>query len=117
MNVRRIVTILGLVLSACSENDDVPAPLIASVTPSHATPGTTVTIGGSNFCQQPETSDDPLACLHSGEVVFGVTTGTVNLYTDDSITAEVPSAMGSVELVVTSNGRSSNELDFVIDAR
>jgi len=47
-----VIALLALVGGACAQNDDVPSPLI-SVTPSRAAAGVSVTIGGSNFCQQP----------------------------------------------------------------
>jgi hypothetical protein len=102
-------------LAACSQSDDVPAPLISSVTPAHAAPGTSVMVLGSEFCQQPEVSDDPLACLHVGQVLFGVTTGSVSLYTDTAITVDVPGATGALQVFVTSAGRTSNGFDFAID--
>jgi hypothetical protein len=112
--VKRASLVLALV-SGCSANDDVPSPQVAAVTPNHAVPGTTVIVTGSYFCQQPGTTEDPLACEHPGSVMFGTTNGTSTQYTDTSITVEVPGGAGRVDVVVISSGRASNGVQFMFD--
>lgn len=109
----RVLLLLSLV--ACSANDDVPAPRLASVTPDHAAPGTSVTLEGEYFCQQPVESEDPLACAHIGTVSFGTLGTATTTYSDMQILAEVPNGAGMVRLTVTSAGRVSNSIDFTIE--
>jgi hypothetical protein len=104
-----------VLVGACSQSDDVPAPHIASVNPAHGVAGSTVTVSGSDFCQQPVTTDDPLACANVGVVSFGVAPTNTVEYADDSISVEVPNGTGTVQVVVSSNGRSSNGVDFTFD--
>jgi hypothetical protein len=106
--------LLAAIAFSCSANDDIPAPLISSVTPNHAPPGATVTVSGSYFCQQP-TTEDPLACANMGVVEFGVTSATTSQYTDTAIMVEVPNALGNVDITVNTGGRVSNTADFTID--
>ena len=106
---------IALFVVGCSANDDVPSPQVAAVTPSHALSGSSVIVTGSYFCQQPGTTEDPLACEHVGTVLFGTTNGTSTQYTDTSITVEVPGGAGTVQLVVSSGGRSSNGVQFMFD--
>ena len=110
-----LIAYLILSGAACSANDDVPSPQISAVTPNHATAGTTVLVSGSNFCQQPEHTEDPLACENMGTVVFGVVSAAGIQYTDTSIMADVPGGSGLVQVVVSSAGRSSNTIDFMIE--
>lgn len=113
------LTFLIVALGACSANDDVPAPLLSSVTPNHGVVGTSVMIAGSYFCGQPtiDSEDvDPLACDLTGFVQFGSSNGTTLQYTDDSITAEVPdSSRGRTRMIVSVGGRTSNAITFVIE--
>lgn len=115
----RIRLALAVLLSACSANDDVPAPVLASVTPDHAGVGASVMLAGSFLCQQPEGSGDevdPLACAHTGSVMFGVEPAIVTQYTDSSATAQVPDMpAGSVEIGIATGGRTTNTIDFTID--
>jgi hypothetical protein len=115
-----MATAIGwLVLSACSANDDVPAPSIGAVQPDRAVPGATVMVSGSYLCQDPrvEGSDpDPLACGHMGAVMFDTTPGVMSAYTDTSVLVEVPAlAPGTLGVSVSVAGRSSNRVDFVIE--
>jgi hypothetical protein len=106
-----------LVAAACSANDDVPAPVLASVTPDHAGVGAIVMLAGSYLCQQPQGSDlDPLACAHTGQVTFGVVPSIVTQYTDTSVTTQVPDLpAGDVEVGVATGGRTTNTIDFTVD--
>lgn len=116
--MRAAIALAVLMLAACSANDDVPAPAVASITPDHAAPGTAVVIAGSYFCQQPaDGSDvDPLACKTMGTVQFGTDQVEPQQYTDTSITVDVPQASaGAVSVRVTVAGRASNGVDFTID--
>ena len=100
----------------CTQGDDVPAPAIASITPDHATPGASVMIAGSAFCQQPESSEDPLACENMGVVEFGQVPATIAMYTDTLIVAEVPSLPpGVVAVAIAVAGRRSNHADLTVE--
>lgn len=108
----------GSVGTGCSANDDIPAPLISTVMPSHAGPGTPVMISGDYLCQQPEGDElDPLACANTGTVTFGSLPANITMYTEHELSAEVPSlAPGSVRITVSVAGRRSNQLEFLVDA-
>jgi hypothetical protein len=104
-----------IVVAACSANDDIPAPVIASVTPSHAIPGVQVVIDGSYFCQQPE-SADPLACKQSGVVLFGSEPSSLEQYQDTTISVDVPALTpGPTTVYVSAGGKMSNGADFSVD--
>jgi len=119
MLVRPLNLIGWLALSACSANDDVPAPSISGMQPDHGMPGITVTVSGSSLCQQPRVdgSDmDPLACMHIGTVTFGTVPGVVVAYTDTMATVEVPAlASGTFDVGVSVAGRNSNRIRFVVE--
>ncbi|HEY3801616.1 MAG TPA: IPT/TIG domain-containing protein [Kofleriaceae bacterium] len=112
-----IALVLVFELAACTANDDIPAPVLASVTPAQAGVGAVVMVSGSYLCQQPEGSDtDPLACAHTGSVSFGVVPANVTQYTDSSITCQVPDvAQGPTQISVATGGRTSNGIDFTIE--
>lgn len=103
-----------ILLAACSANDDIPAPQLSAVTPDQATAGTVVVVTGSYFCQQPGTTEDPLACDNVGTVLFGTASGNVAQYADTSIMVEVPGGTGPVQVTVAVAGRTSNGVDFTI---
>jgi hypothetical protein len=111
------LVMLSFVLG-CTAGDDLPAPMISSITPDHASPGVSVTIEGDYLCQQQETGEeDPLACAITGTVAFGQTPGTVGLYTEHEIAVEVPGLEPtSYPVSVSVGGRRSNALTFVVDA-
>ncbi|HEX3766007.1 MAG TPA: IPT/TIG domain-containing protein [Kofleriaceae bacterium] len=117
--MRTLPLIAWLGLSACSANDDVPAPAIGAVQPDRAAPGVSVTVSGSSLCQEPRTdgSDgDPLACDHVGTVLFDTAPGVATSYTDTAVIVEVPSLPpGPVDLSISVAGRSSNHLSFTVD--
>jgi hypothetical protein len=119
MFVRSLPWIAWLALSACSANDDVPAPSISGVQPDHGVPGITVMMSGSYLCQQPRAdgSDlDPLACMHIGSVTFGTVPGVVVSYTDTMVTVEVPALpSGAVDVAVSVAGRNSNRIRFQVE--
>jgi IPT/TIG domain-containing protein len=119
MFVRPLNLIGWLVLSACSGNDDVPAPSISGVQPDHGMPGITVMVSGSYLCQQPHAdgSDvDPLACAHIGTVTFGTAPGVAVSYTDTVATVEVPALPpGAVDVAVSVAGRNSNRISFLVE--
>jgi hypothetical protein len=59
---------------------------------------------------------DPLACAHTGQVIFDSVPATVGPYTDVSIVAEVPDlGRGEVVVHVTVAGRTSNGVTFVVE--
>ena len=116
----RALNVAGwLALSACSTNDDVPAPAISGVQPDHGMPGITVTVSGSDLCQQPRAdgSDvDPLACDHLGTVTFGAAPGGVLSYTDTMAIVAVPALTpGTIDVGVSVAGRNSNRISFVVE--
>ncbi|HEY4180995.1 MAG TPA: IPT/TIG domain-containing protein [Kofleriaceae bacterium] len=107
-------------LAACTANDDMPAPRLSSIVPSHAAPGTSVTVFGDHLCQQPDMAgsddQDPLACANTGLVDFDRVPGSVESYTDTSVAAVVPDLpAGKVDVVVAVLGRSSNGVELVIE--
>jgi uncharacterized protein (TIGR03437 family) len=100
---------------ACGAGADIPPPAIGAITPNSATPGTLVTIAGDHFCHQPDTGEDqdPLACANVGTVAFGATSAAVAMYTEMTISAEVPSLpAGNVDVSVTVAGQRSNRVAF-----
>jgi hypothetical protein len=117
--MRALVLIAWIAGSACSANDDVPAPTISAVQPDHAAPGATVTVSGSSLCQSPRTSGsdvDPLACDHLGTVMFDTTPGVATSYTDTTAVVEVPSLPpGPLDVAISVAGRSSNGIHFIVD--
>lgn len=111
--------VLIVLAASCTANDDVPAPMISTVNPDHAQSGVAVTIIGDYFCQQPDKGGevDPLACANVGSVNFGSTPASVGMYTEQMITAEVPSlGPGRASVTVAVAGRRSNSVTFVVDS-
>jgi hypothetical protein len=119
MFVRPLNLIGWLALSACSANDDVPAPSISGMQPDHGMPGITATVSGSYLCQQPQADGgdvDPLACIHIGTVMFGTTPGVVLSYTDTMATVQVPALTpGAIDVGVLVAGRNSNRISFLVE--
>lgn len=104
-----------LAMLGCSANDDIPAPLIASLNPNHGPPGAVIMINGSYFCQQPMVGEDPV-CDAVGTVNFGASPGIVSAYTDTSIMVEVPDGVsGQVPVSVTAAGKTSNSVTFTAE--
>lgn len=113
-NLRRLV-VAGM-LAGCSANDDVPAPLISTVVPNHATPGAVVAVSGSYFCQKPNTGSEDPTCSVVGTVRFGQSPGTPTTWSDTAIMVEVPQGVaGPAEVSVTAAGRTSNVVAFTAD--
>jgi hypothetical protein len=106
--------VVVVTLAGCSANDDLPAPQIASITPGHGAPASVVVINGAYFCHQPA-NEDPLACANMGVVAFGASAGVPSQYSDNTIMAEVPNGVGTVEVVVTVAAETSNAVAFTID--
>jgi hypothetical protein len=109
---------LATLLIGCTAGDDLPAPLISTVTPTHGQPGSSIELRGDYLCQQQELEEaDPLACENVGTVVFDQTTSTPGSYTEHEVTAEVPGLEpGSHRIIVQVAGRHSNALSFTIDS-
>lgn len=106
---------LLVLASGCSASDDVPAPLVSSVTPDHAPPGAVVRVIGDYFCQEPEPLEDP-GCAVAGVVQFGTIPGGSAAWTDTEIMVEVPQGLaGPVPLRVVVGGRSSRSITFTGD--
>lgn len=107
---------LFLLVAACSANDDIPAPQVASVTPDRAPAGAVVLVNGSYFCQRGDTMDEEPMCQTTGEVNFGASPGTISTWSDTAVMVEVPSGVeGGVSLSVVVGGRPSNPIAFTID--
>jgi uncharacterized protein (TIGR03437 family) len=106
-----------LAMSACSLNDDVPAPIVSSVTPDQAAPGTVVIVSGTFFCQRPQNgSNDNPNCTATGTVTFGSAPATPSNWTDTAISVEVPQGnSGQVPVQVTANGVESNTVAFTLE--
>ncbi len=114
--MRRLAVVLVLAAASCTANDDVPAPIVASVTPSSANPGSVLTIAGSYLCQQPGSDEDPLDCQNMGEVDFGDSPVAPIMWTDTSISVEVPNLdTGEIDVSVSVAGRTSNSVSFTVD--
>lgn len=97
-----------------------PAPRLSSIVPTHAAPGTSVTVFGDHLCQQPDTmgsdDDDPLACDNTGLVDFDSVPGSVETYTDTQVAAVVPDLPpGKVDVAVAVLGRRSNGIALQIE--
>ncbi len=115
--MRRLRLAAAALLAACSANDDVPAPLISSITPNHGAPGTVVLIYGSYFCQRPQngSNEDP-NCQVAGTVHFGAVPGTPSSWQDTAIMIEVPLGItGQVDVQVIAMGKASNTVEFTAD--
>jgi len=106
---------LALGVAGCAANDDIPAPLIASIVPDHATAGAIVMIAGSYFCQRPANGQDDPTCDTAGSVDFGTVPGVATTWADDAIMVEVPHASGDVDVSVAAAGRISNSVSFTVE--
>lgn len=120
MRCRYLVPLLAVVHVACSANDDVPAPAIASVSPARAMIGSAIAISGSGFCQQPLEDDgdeqDPLACAHVGTVQFGTASVSPVEYADTVVTAVIPDLPpGAIEVRISVAGRATNAVSLTIE--
>jgi len=105
-----------LMLAACSANDDIPAPLVGSVTPDHGVAGSIVRIDGEFFCGAPPDGDEVESCEMTGIVEFATTPSISTSWMATTIMVEVPTGVrGEVDLRVTVGGRHSNDVDFYVD--
>jgi hypothetical protein len=116
-SARALLAITWLAVSGCSLNDDVPSPLVSSVTPDMATPGSVVIVYGSYFCQRPQDgSDDDPNCPATGTVSFGAAPATPSNWTDTAISVVVPEGVsGQTQVQVTAEGKESNSVGFTAD--
>ena len=117
MTGRTCALVLVVWLAGCTANDDVPAPQLSAVSPASARAGSVVTITGAYLCQQPDTgNEDPLSCANMGSVQFGTSPATPTLWSDTTISVEVPSlAPATLDLSALVAGRSSNAISFTIE--
>lgn len=104
-----------LVVAGCSANDDFPAPQIASVSPQHAAPGSSVVIAGNYFCHQSEEDQQAQPCTTIGTVYFGTTIAIALQYDETSITAEVPDGTGQTDITINVAGEHSNAIAFTFE--
>ncbi len=103
-------------LASCAASDDVPAPQVASISPTRAVPGAIVMLAGSYFCQRPDNGQEDPTCDAPGTVEFGTEPATSTTWADNAIMVEVPSgALGDVDVSVTASGRISNSISFTIE--
>ncbi len=103
-------------LASCAASEDVPAPQVASISPTRATPGTIVMLAGSYFCQRPDNGQEDPTCAATGTVEFATAPATATSWADNAIMVEVPSGMtGSVDVSITASGRISNSISFTIE--
>jgi|GEM_PF-2069675 len=103
-------------LASCAASEDVPAPQVASISPSRATPGTIVMLAGSYFCQRPNNGNEDPTCDSTGTVEFDTVPATATSWADNAIMVEVPSGTtGNVDVSVTASGRISNSISFTIE--
>jgi len=106
------VSIWALSTAACGPGD---GPWIDRIEPAAAARGAAVTVRGQRFCGDGRaTADGSCDPLPPGSVVFGLdlpaARGLVLAWADQEISVQVPAAspVGSVDVVVTVDGRSSN---------
>ena len=112
----RRLSVIAALLAACSANDDVPAPQIASVVPDHAPVGAVVTIDGAHFCQVPDPNPDDPTCPVAGTVELGTVPATPTTWADDEVMIEIPAiAPGATTVTITAAGRISNDATFTVD--
>ena len=106
--------------ASCVSGDDIPPPTLSGALPSHAAPGDTIELSGSNFCQQvsnPNPDDPNEDCSPAGgQILFGSQVTSASTWTDSTVMVEVPALNpGHVAVTVTVSGRSTNTIDFVVD--
>jgi hypothetical protein len=111
----RHLCLIALLVAGCSANEDVPAPLIASIVPDHGAPGAVITIAGSYFCQRPDNGQEDPTCDAAGTVYFGTLPGIATTWADNAIMVEVPQGLGKVDVSVIAAGRVSNTSGFTIE--
>ncbi len=104
----------------CTAGDDIHDPVIASIVPERAGPGTSIVISGSYFCGQPEPHDpeeaDPNDCENTGTVSFGAVPAIAAQYIDTMIVVEVPMlSPGPFDIQVSVIGRHSNLVGFTLE--
>jgi len=99
-----VVTVGGQASNGVSFTVTVPAPSIASLSPTSGAVGTSVVIAGANFGTTQGAST----------VKFNGTTATPTSWTSTSITAPVPSGATSGNVVVTVGGQASNGVSFTV---
>jgi hypothetical protein len=93
---------------SCTTCHAVPVS-IASITPPHATVGTSVTLTGTGFG----------VAQGTGTVKFGTTAATVTSWNETSLAVTVPASLspGAVNVTVTrTDGTASNAFAFTVDA-
>jgi hypothetical protein len=108
--------LLVVAMLGCSANEDIPAPLIASLNPNHGPAGAVIMIAGQYFCQAPQAEDSQACDSATGTVSFDAAPGIVSAYTDTAIMVEVPTGLsGHVTVRVTAAGKTSNAAGFTAE--
>ena len=84
-----------------------PPPAIVDLSPTHGLVGDTITINGSHFG----------AVQKDSAITFNnIDTGLVVSWSDNQIEVNVPAGSSTGKLIVTVDGRWSNEVDFILDS-
>ncbi|GHN00604.1 hypothetical protein WSM22_20930 [Cytophagales bacterium WSM2-2] len=100
-----VVLAFNLFLVSCKKDESKPKPVIASITPSSAYPGTDVTITGKNFKTD----------VNADIVLFAGTVATVTSATSTEIIATVPQGAISGKVFVSIDGNTAvSDTDFTV---
>lgn len=99
-----VVTVAGMTSNTSNFTVTLPAPAISSLTPSSGPVGASITIAGSNFGATQGTST----------VTFNGVLASPTAWTANSITAPVPAAATTGNVVVTVGGAASNGVSFTV---
>ena len=95
----------GKTSNAVSFTYDAPPtdPVVTGVSPNHGTAGTTVVITGTNLGT-------------SGTVNFGGASASTSTWASTAIVATAPAGSGTVQVTVSTGGKTSNGMSFTYDA-
>ena len=80
-----------------------PNPVLTGVSPNHGTAGSTVVLMGTDLGT-------------SGTVYFGATSASTSSWAATAIVATVPAGSGTVNVTVSTGGKTSNAVSFTYDS-
>jgi hypothetical protein len=103
---------------SCSAGDDVPSPVITTILPDRAMPGTSILVSGFYFCGQPDADDEeaPFDCHNIGSVMFDGAPTSSNSYEDHQIMVIMPElGAGVVSVQVAVSARRSNIVELIVE--
>jgi len=104
-----VIIVLASILISCDDKPTAPAELeITSITPNSGFVGDTVTITGTNFGANQDTSYVSFPLAKGSEIIS---------WTNTKIVLKVPVGAKSGKVSVTVNGEVSNELDFTVNIK